>query len=68
MNIEMDIDFSKLKEAPPKDGQISVKLPKDQEIRFKMLNIKHEKKLSALMRDFALKLMDKMELHDKEAS
>jgi hypothetical protein len=62
MKIEFDIDIGTIQECPPKDGQISVKLPKEQELRFKLLNVKHEKKLSAFMRDFALKLMDKIEI------
>jgi len=61
MKFDFKIDLATLTEEPTKDGQISVKLPKDQEVRFKTLNIRHNKKLSAYMRDFAIRLMDMVE-------
>lgn len=66
MKIAFEIDLSPLADEPPKDGQVSVKLPKDQELRFKTLNIRHEKKLSAWMREFALRLMDKVEAQENQ--
>lgn len=50
MKIDFEIDLDHLQDAPAKDGQISVKLPKDQEIRFKTLNTRYQKRLSAVMR------------------
>lgn len=64
MKIDFDIDLARLDEIPPKDGQISVKLPKEQELRFKILNTRHQKRLSSLMRDFCFKLMDTIESHE----
>lgn len=64
MKIDFDIDLTALDEVPPKDGQVSIKLPKDQELRFKILNTKHQKRLSSLMRDFCFKLMDTVESHE----
>lgn len=66
MEIEFQINLDHLnEEEPTKDGQINVKIPKDQERRFKALNVKYNSKLSDLMRDFAFTLMDKVENHDK---
>lgn len=65
MKIEFDIDLETLDETPAKDGQISVKVTKEQEMRFKTLNTRHSKKLSAFMREFAFRLMDKIESRDK---
>lgn len=67
MTIDFEIDITKLEDGPAKDGQISVKLPKEQERRFKSLNAKYDKQLSAWMRDFALRLMDKVEARDTAA-
>lgn len=67
MKIDFEIDLTKLDDGPTKDGQISVKIPKDQERRFKSLNAKYDKQLSAWMRDFALRLMDKVEKRDSAA-
>lgn len=61
MKIDFDIDLKGLDEIPTKDGQVSIKLPKDQELRFKVLNTKHQKRLSSLTRDFMIKLMDTIE-------
>lgn len=66
MEIEFQINLDHLnEEEPTKDGQISVKLPKDQERRFKALNMKYSQKLSDLMRDFAFRLMDTVEDGEK---
>lgn len=66
MKIDIDIDLAQIDEAPTKDGQIAVKISKDQELRFKVLNARHNKRLNGYIRDFAIKLMDVIE--KKEAS
>jgi hypothetical protein len=60
MRIEFDLDLSELSEPEVKDGQITVKLPKEKEELFKLLNTKHKKRLSNYMRAFAIKLIDQV--------
>lgn len=66
MKIDFEIHLQNSDESPVKDGQINFKVPKDQEIRFKTLNIKNQKKLSGWLRDFAFTLMDKVEAMEKK--
>lgn len=67
MHIDFDIDFS-IKQEAKKDGQISVKLAKNDEIRFKMLKAKYDKELNEMARTVLLQLMDKLENTDLAAS
>lgn len=64
MKIEFDIDLSELERTETKDGLIGIKVPKDKEERFKMLNLKHKKKLSLYTRKFIIELIDKIEERD----
>jgi len=61
MKIDFEIDLSCLETTPASEGQINIRLTKDQELRYKTLNLKHKKKLSLLTRTFVLKLMDQIE-------
>lgn len=66
MKFEFEIKLADLEDASQaKDGQISVKLPKAQEIEFKTLNVKRDKELSKIMRDFALKLIAHAKKEDR---
>lgn len=60
----MQIDLTIPDKLPRKDGQIAVKVPKDFEERFKILNIKHKYVLNEYMRLFAFKLIDEVEKRD----
>lgn len=62
MDVDIDLDFS---DEPAKDGQVNIKLPKADEIRFKMQKAKFDKKLNAWARDLILKLLDKLEEHER---
>lgn len=57
MKLEFDINMASLDDDKP-NGQVSIKLPKQQEERYRNLNKKYKRKLSKIMRSFALKLMD----------
>lgn len=61
MKIGVEIDLRVPPRAPKKDGQIAVKVPKDVEERFKILNIKHKHRMNDFMREFTLKLIDQVE-------
>lgn len=59
--MKIEIDLSELIQEEPNYGQVIVRIPKSQEDRFRLLNVKHNKKLSMYMRKFLLSLMDKIE-------
>ncbi len=63
MEIKLKIDTTK-PSSDYKDGQISVKLAKRDEIRFKMLKAKHDKVLNEWARSLILKLIDQLESQD----
>ncbi len=67
MKLELDINLADLEYDKP-NGQISVKLPKDQEDRYRSLNKTHKRKLSKIMRSLTLKLMDAIEANWPRAS
>ncbi len=67
MKLEFDIDLAELEKASPKYGQVLIRIAKDQEERFKLLNVKHKKMLSAYTREFMLKLMDTIEAKEEPA-
>lgn len=67
MKLEIDFDFQDI-QFDKADGQVNIKMPKEQELRFKMLNIKYDKKLSKIMRRVALQLVDQIERSEKQAS
>jgi hypothetical protein len=60
MRIEIDFDVSDI-ELDKADGQVNIKMPKELELKFKMLNIKYGKKLSRLMRKVAGQIVDQVE-------
>lgn len=61
MKIEIDFPIEE-DEVPSKlRGQINIKMHEQQEDRFKLLNLKHKRKLSKIMREFAYKLMDEFD-------
>lgn len=64
MKFDFEIELDVSTEAH-KDGQISVKLPKNDEIRFKMLKARYDKKLNEWARVAILKLIDKLETQDQ---
>ena len=64
MKIDFEVDVSVSQEAK-KDGQISVKLPKADEIRFKMQKAKYDKQLNEWARLLILQLLDNLEAKDQ---
>lgn len=66
MKFEFEIKLADIDETnQDKEGQISVKLPKAQQREFKTLNMKRDKELSKIMRDFALKLIAHAKKEDR---
>lgn len=61
MKLEIEIDLKPKDKPPKKDGQIAVKVTKEVEERFKILNIKNKYALNEFMREFAMKLVDEVE-------
>lgn len=61
--IKLKIDPTRL-HGGAKDGQISVKLSKSDEIRFKMLKAKHDRYLNELARSLILNLINELEAQD----
>jgi len=68
MKVEFEVNVHALDPGPVKTGQISVKVSKEHELKYKELNIKHSKKLSVIMRHFALALMQTVDLNGEELS
>lgn len=62
LEIDFDVDDVELDKA---DGQVNIKISKEQEIKFKMLNIKYNKRLSKIMRKIAIQLIDQIENRSK---
>lgn len=60
MKFEFCVDI-KEQDEPSMRGQINVRVPEEQEDRYKLLNLKHKRRLSRLMREFAYKLMEEFE-------
>lgn len=65
MKLEIDFDISDL-ETEKSDGQVNIKMPKDKELKFRLLNIKYDKRLSKIMRKVAIQLISQIE--EQEAS
>jgi hypothetical protein len=64
MKIDFDLDLSA--REVHKDGQVNIKLPKSDEIRFKMQKAKHDKKLNEWARKLILQLLDRLENQDEQ--
>ncbi len=63
MKIDFDLDLSITEQN--KDGQVNIKLPKNDEIRFKMQKARYDKKLNEWARNLILQLLDKLESEEK---
>lgn len=58
MKIEIEIDVTPKAQDSVNDGQIACKLPKEDEIRWLVLNKRHRKELSKKLRECAFKIME----------
>lgn len=67
MRLEFEIDLNAELDSDKNDGQIKTNLPKDYEMKFKMLNIKTAKKMSREMRRFAMTLIDFVDQQNRSA-
>jgi hypothetical protein len=64
MKLEIDFDVKDI-EADKADGQVNIKLPKEQELKFRLLNVKYNKRLSKIMRKVAIQLVEQIEAKEK---
>lgn len=61
MKLEFDFNMGEIDEKHTMYGQINIKVHKDQEDRFKLLNLKFKKRLTTAARQFVYKLMDELD-------
>lgn len=70
MKFEFKVELAEASESDVilNNGQIKVSVPKERELRFNALNKQHQKELSKILRKFALKLIDHVDVEKSKSA